>query len=149
MSESLQPLGLQHTRLPCLSLSPRVCSNPCPFSRWCHPTISSFVTPFSCPQSFPASGSLPTSQLFISGGQSIGASASVSVLPMTIQGRFPLRLTGLILQSRGMSRVVSSSTIQKHQFFATQPSFWSNLTTGKNHSLDYMDLCWQKDVFAF
>ena len=86
---------LQHARLPCLSLSPKVCSNSCPLNWWCHPTISSSVAPFSsCPQSFPASGSFPMSKLFASGGQSIGASASASVLPMNIQGWFPLGLTG-------------------------------------------------------
>ena len=97
MSNSLWPHGLQHARFPCPSLSPRVCSNSCPLSRWCHPTISSSVAPFSsCPQSFPASGSFPVSQFFTSSGQSIGASASAAVLPMNIQGRFPLGLTGLI-----------------------------------------------------
>ena len=96
MSDSLRPHGLQHTRLPCPALSPGVCSTSCPLSQWCHPTISSSVIPFSsCPQSFPASGSYPMSQLFASGGQSIGASASASVLPMNIQGWFPLGLTGL------------------------------------------------------
>ena len=91
--DSLQPHGLQHARLPCPSLSPRVCSHSCPLSWWCHPTISSSVTLFSsCPQSFPASESFPTSQLFASGGQNTGVSASVSVLPMNIQGWFPLGL---------------------------------------------------------
>ena len=124
----LQSHGLQQTRLPCPSQSPGVCSNLCPLSQWCHPTISSSVTPFSsCPPSFPASGSFPLSQLFPWGGQSIGASASASVLPMNIQGWFPLELTGLIsLQSKGLSRVFSSTTVQKHQFFGTQPSLWSN-----------------------
>ena len=97
MSSSLQPHRLQHNRLPYPSSTPRDCSNSCPFSRWCQPTISSSVVPFSsCSQSFPASGSFPVSQLFPSGGQSIGASASASVLPMTIHGWFPLGLTGLI-----------------------------------------------------
>ena len=102
VSDSLQPHGLQHTRLPCPSLSPGVCSNSCPLGWWCHPTISSSVTPFFfCPQSFPASGSFPMSQLFTSDGQSTGASASASVLSMNIQGLFPLGLTGLIaLQSK-------------------------------------------------
>ena len=106
MSDSLQPHGLQHTRLPCPALSPGVCSTSCPLSQWCHPTISSSVIPFSsCPQSFPASGSYPMSQLFASGGQSIGASASASVLPMDIQGWFPLGLTGLSsLLTKGLSR---------------------------------------------
>ena len=94
VSKSLWPHGLQHTRPPCPSPSPRACSNSCPVSRWCHPTISSSVIPFSCRQSFPTSGSFPMSQLFTSGGQSIGASASASVLPMNIQGWSPLGLTG-------------------------------------------------------
>ena len=98
-----------HTRLPCLSLSPRVCSNSCPLSQWCHPTISSSVTPFSfCPQSFPVPGSFPLSQLFTSGGQSIGA----SVHPMNIQGWFPLGLTSLILQSKGLSESSPASQFE-------------------------------------
>ena len=107
---------------------PRACSYSCPLSRWCHPTISSSVIPFSsCLQSFPASGSFPVSQFFISGSQSIGASASASVLPMNIQDWFPLRLTGLnSLQSKGLSRVFSKTTVQKHKFFGSQPSLWSN-----------------------
>ena len=115
-------------RLPCPSPSPRVCSNSCLLSRWCHPTISSSVTSFSsCPQSFPASGSFPVSWLFASGGYSIGASASASVLPVSIQGWFPLRLTDLMsLQSKGVLVVFYSTTIQKHQFLGTQPSLWSN-----------------------
>ena len=103
VSNSLWPHGLQHTRLPCPSLAPRTCTNSYPLSRWCHPTISSSVIPFSsCPQSFPASGSFLISQLFASGGQSIGVSTSASVPPMNIQGWFLLGLTGLIsLQSKG------------------------------------------------
>ena len=103
-------------------------SNSCPSSRWCHPAISSSVIPFSsCLQSFPASGSFPMSQLFTSGGQSIGASASASVLPMNIHDWFPLGLTDLIsLQSKGFSRVFCNTTVQKHQFFGTQLSLWSN-----------------------
>ena len=124
------PPGLEHPRLPCSSLSPRVCPNSCPLNRWCHPTISPSVTPFlSCPQSFPALRSFPMSWLFTSGDQSIGASvsASASFLPMNIQDWFPFGLIGLIfLQSKGLSRVFSSTTIQKHQFFGTQPSLWSN-----------------------
>ena len=110
---------LQQVRLPYPSPSSGVCSNSCPLSQWCHQAIPSSVAPFSsCPQSFPASGSFPMSWLFISGGQSIGASASASVLPMNIQGWFPLGLTGLIsLLPKGFSRVFSSSTVQKHQFF--------------------------------
>ena len=120
-SDSLWPHGLQHTSLPC-SLSPRVCSNSCSLSWWCYLTISSSAAPFSfCLQSFPASGSFPMSQLFASGDQSIRASVSTSVLPMNIQGWFPLGLIGLIsLQSKGLSRVFSSTTIWKHQFFSTQ-----------------------------
>jgi len=127
VSDSFWPYGLQHARLPCPSLSSRVCSNSCPLSQWCHPTISSSVIPFSCLQSFPASGSFPVSQLFTSGGQRIGASASASVLPVNIQGWFPLGLTGLIsLQSKRLWRVFSSTRVQKHQFFFIKPSLWSN-----------------------
>ena len=126
LSDSLQPHGLQDTSLPCPSLSPGVCSDSCPLSQWCHPTISTSVSPFfSCPQSFPASGSFPVSQLFASGGQSIEVSASV--LPMNIQDWFPLGWTGWIsLQSKGLSRVFSTTTIQKHQFFSIQLSLLSN-----------------------
>ena len=128
ISDSMRLRGLQHARLPCPSLSPEVCSNSCPLSWWCHPTISSSVFPFfSCPQSLQASGSFPMSWLFPSGGQSIGASASSSVLPTNIQDWFPLGLTGLIsLLAKWLSRVFSSITVQKHQFFSTQPSLWSN-----------------------
>ena len=128
MSNSLRPHGLQHARLPCPSLFPRVCSDSCPLSRWCHPTILSSVTPFSsCPQFFPESGSFPMSWPFVSRGQSIGTSASTSVFPKNIQGRFPLGLTGLIsLLSKEFSRVFSSTTIWKHQLFSTQSSLWSN-----------------------
>ena len=120
---SLQPQELLHAKLPFPPLSPRVCSNSCPLSQWCYPTISSSVVPFSsCPQSFPASGSFPISQLLPSGGQCVGTLASASVLPMNIQGWFSLGWTGLIsLQSKGLSRVFSSTTIRKHQFFSTQP----------------------------
>ena len=119
----LWPHGLQHARFPCPSLSPRVGSNSCPLSRWCHPSCP--VVPFSCLQSFTASGSFPMCQLFVSGGQSPGAGASV--LPMNIQGWFPLGWTGLIsLQSKGLSTVFSNTTVQKHQFFGAQPSLWSN-----------------------
>ena len=128
MSDSLWPHGLQHARLSCSSPSPGACSNPCPSNQWCHPTISSSVVPFSsCLQSFPASGSFLMSQLFTSDGRRIGASASASVLPKNIEGWFPLGLTGLIsLQSKGLLRVFSNTTVQKHQFFGLQPSFWSN-----------------------
>ena len=124
MSYCLGPHGLQHARLPCPSPTPRACSNSCPLSWWCHPTISSSVFPFfSYLQSFPASGSFPVSQFFASGGQSIGASASASVLPMNIQDWFPLGWTGLIsLESKGLSSVFSNTTVQKHQFFSAQLS---------------------------
>ena len=126
VSTSLQPHGLQHARLPCPPPTPGVYSNSCPSSWWCHPTISSSVIPFSsCLQSFPAKESFPMSQFFTSGGQSVGASASV--LPINIQDRFPLGWTGWIaLQSKGLSRVFSNTTVQKHQFFSTQLSLWSN-----------------------
>ena len=128
VSDSLRPHGLQHARLPCPSPSPRACSNSCPLSQWCHPTISSSVDPFSsCLQSFPASGSFQMSQLFTSGGQSIGVSASASVLPVNIQDWFPLGLTGWIsLRSKGLSRVFSNTTVWKHTFFGSQLSLWSN-----------------------
>ena len=128
MSDYLQPRGLQHARRPCPVLSPGVCSDLPPSGWWGHPNISSYVVPFSSfPQSFPASESFSVSWLFTSGDQSIGASASASVLPMNIQGWFPLGLTGLIsLQSKGLSKVFSSTTVEKHQFFSAQPSLWSN-----------------------
>ena len=118
----------QHARPPCPSPAPRVHSNSCPSSWWCHPAISSSVVPFSsCPQSLPASDSFPMSQLFASGGQSIGVSASASVLPMNTQGWSPLEWTGWIsLQSKGLSRVISSTTVQKHQLFGAQLSSQSN-----------------------
>ena len=120
MSDSLQPHGLQHARLPCPSPSPREGSNSCPSSRWCHPIISPSVVPFSsCLQSIPTSGSFQMSQLFPSGGQSTGAPASAIVLPMNIQDYFPLGLTGLIsLLSNGLSRVFSNTTVQKHQKYS-------------------------------
>ena len=114
VSDSLRPHGLQHDRPPCPSTTPGAYPNSCPLSRWCHPTISSSVVPFSCPWSFPASGSFPVSQLFASGGQSIVVSASASVLPMTIQDWFTLGLTGFIsLLSKGLSRGFSSTTVSK------------------------------------
>ena len=124
LSDSLQPHGPQQARPPCPSPTPGVHPNSCPSSRWCHPTISSSLVPFSfCLQSFPASESFQMSQLFTSGGQSIGVSASASFLPMNIQDWFPLGLTGWIsLQSEGLSRVFSNTTVQKHQFFCTQLS---------------------------
>jgi len=140
VSDSLWPHGLQHARLPCPSLSPRVCSNSCPLNQWCHITILSFIIPFSsCLQSFPALRSFPVSQLFSSSGQSIGTSASASVLPMNIQSWFPLGLTGWIsLQSNGLSRVFSKTTVQKHQFFSTQPSLWSNFHSHTWKSLSHV-----------
>ena len=128
VSDSLRPHGLQHTRLPCPSSTPGVHSNWCPLSQWCHPAISASVVPFSsCPQSFPASESFPMSQLFAWGGQSIGISALASFLPKKIQDRSPLECTGWIsLQSKGLSRVFSNTTVQKHQFFSAQLSSQSN-----------------------
>ena len=124
VSDSLGPHGLHYTRPPCPSPTPRVYPNSCPLSRWCHPTSSSSVVPFStCPQSFPASGPLQMSQLFATGGQSIGVNASTSVLPVNTQDWSPLGWTGWIsLQSKGLSRVFSNTTVQKHQFFCTQLS---------------------------
>ena len=131
VSDFLQPHGLQHARPPCLSSPPGVYSNSCSLSWWCHPTISSSVIPFpSCLQSFPASGSFQKSQFFTSGGQSIGVSASASVLPVNIQDWFPPGWAGWIsLQSKGLSRVFSNTTVQKHQFLSS--------------------LCWQSNVSAF
>ena len=147
------PCGLLHTRLLCPSLSPGVCSNSCPLNRWWHPTISSFVAPFStCPQSFPASGSFPMSQLFTSGSQSIGASASV--LPMSIQGWFPLGLIDwldLLAVQRALKSLLqhhsSKALILGHStFFMVQLSH-AHMTTGRTiHNFDYMDLC---DASAF
>ena len=136
----LQPHGLQHVMLPCPSLSPRVHLNSCSVSQWCHSTISSSVTPFSsCPQSFPAPRSFPMSWLFSSGGQSIGTSASASVLPINIQSWFPLGLTGLIfLPSEGLSRAFSNTTVGNHQFFSSHLFFYGATLTSihdywKNH----------------
>ena len=139
VSNSLQPYGLQHARLPCPSLSPGVCSNSCPLSWWCHQNISSFAAHFSsCPQFFPASRSFPVSWLFTSGGQTIGSSASKSVLPGNIQSWLPLGLTDWILLSKGLSRVFSNTTVQKHQFIGAQLSSQSKSCkhTWKNHSLN-------------
>ena len=164
MSNSFQPHGLQHAKLSCPSPPPEVCSNSLmslwwvsddiqPLSQWRHPTISSSDVPFSsCLQSFPASGSFPMSWLFTSGSQSIGVSASASVLPKNIQGWFPLGFTGLIsLLSNGLSRFFSSTTTWKHQFFGLLNGL--TLTSihdyWKNHSFDYMGLCWQNNISAF
>ena len=128
VSDSLWRHESQHARPPCPSPTPGVHSDSRPSSQWCHPAISSSVFPFSsCPQSLPASGCFQMSQLFASGGQSIGVSASTSVLPMYFQDWPPLGWTGWIsLQSKGLSRVFSNTTVQKHQFFSAQLSLWSN-----------------------
>ena len=142
VSDSLLPHGLQHARFPCPSPTLGVYSNSCLLHWWCHPNISPSVVPFSSHlQSFPASGSFPISWFFPSGGQSIGVSASASVLPMNIQNWFPLGWTGWIsLLSKGLSRVFSNTTVQKHQFFSAQLSLQSNshipyMTTGKTIAL--------------
>ena len=145
MSNSLQSHGLQHARLPCPSPTPRACSNSCPSNQWCHPPISSSVIPFSsCLQSFPASGTLPMSRLFALGGQSIGASASASVLLMYIQDWFPLGLTGLIsLLSKGLSSLLqyhsSKALILQHSAFFMVQLLHQYMTTGKTVIFDYMD----------
>ena len=128
VSDSLWPHGLQPAKLPCPSPTPGAYSNSCPLSWWCHPTISSSVFSLSsCLQSFLSSGSFQMSQFFTSCGQSIGVSASASVLPMNIQGWFPLGWTGWIsLLTKGLSSIFSNTTVQKHQFFGTQLSLWSN-----------------------
>ena len=142
---------MNHSTPPCPSPTPRVHPNPCPLSQWCHPDISSSVFPFSsCPQSFPTSWSFPMSWLFASGDQSIGVSASTSVLPMNTQDWSPLGWTGWIsLQSKGLSRVFSNTTVQNHQFFTFSFLYSPTLTSIQNHSLDQMDLCWQSNVSAF
>ena len=139
VSDSLQPHGPQHARPPCPSLTPGVYSNSCPLSRWCHPTISSFVVPFSCPQSFPASGSFPMSQFFASGGPSIGISASASVLPVNIQDWFPLWWFDLLavqgtLKSCLQHHSSKASILQRSAFFTVQISH-PYMTTGKTIAL--------------
>ena len=126
VANPLQPCGLQHVRPPCPSSSPKVCPSSCPLHPWCHPAISSSDTLFPfCPQSFPASGTFPMSQLFTSDDQNTGASASSSALPMISKGWLPLRLTGLIsLLSNRLSGVFSGTTIRRHQFFGALPSLW-------------------------
>ena len=153
MSNSLWTHGLYHARLPYSSLSLGVCSNLCSLSQWCHSTISSSVAPFSfCSQSFPAPGSFPTSWLFTSGDQSIGALASASVLPMNIQDKCPLGLTCLIsLQSKGLSSLLQHQNLKisilwLSAFFMFQLSF---IHYWKNHSFDYMDVCWQSNISVF
>ena len=150
MSYSLWPHGLQHARFPC----PGACSNSCPWSWWCHPTISSSVVPFSsCPKSFPASGSFPMSQFFVSGSQSIGVSASASVLPMNIQDWFPLGWTGWItfqfkiLKSLLQHLSSKASILQRSAFFIVQLSH-AYMTTGKTIALTSR-ICWQSNVSAF
>ena len=142
VSSFLWPHRLQQARPPCPSPTPGVHPNSCPVSQWCHPAISSSVVPFSsCPQSLPASGSFPMSQLFTSGGQSIEVSASASVLPKNTQDGLPLKWTGWFsLQSKGLSRVFSNTTVQKYQFFTAQLFYSPTLTSihdyWKNHSFD-------------
>ena len=148
---TLRPHGQQQARFPCPSPSPRVCSKSCPLSWWCHTTISSSVIPLSsCLQSFPALASFPVNWLFTLGGQSIGASAWESVLPMNIQSRFLVGLTGLVsltLES------LSSTTVKKHQFSAAQflcdPTLTSTHDFWKIHGFDYIALCQQGDISAF
>ena len=148
-SDSFWRHGQQHARLPCSSPTPGACSNSCPLSRWCHPNISySVLLSSSCLQSFPALGSVQMSQFFTSGGQSIGVSASASVLPMNIQDWFPLRFTVWIsFQFKGLSKVFSNTTFQKHQFFGTQLSLWFNshfhTWQPENYSFDKTDMCQQ------
>ena len=155
MSDSLRPHESQHTRPSCPSPTPGFHSDSRPSSWWCHPAISSSVVPFSsCPQSLPASESFPMSQLFVWGGQSTRVSALASVLPVNTEDWYPSEWTGWIsLQSEGLSRVFSNTTVQKHQFFGAQLSSQSTLTSiheyWKNHSLDQTDLCWQSNVSAF
>ena len=144
MPDSSWPQGLEHARLLCPWLFPRVCPSSCPMNQWCHPTISSSVVPFSsCHRSFPASGSFPVSWLFVSGGQSIEASASASVLPKSIQGWFPLGLTDLIsLVSKGLWRVLSRTTIRKHQFLSVQSNSHPSLPLPHG-------LCWKRRFPSF
>ena len=155
MSNSSQSHGLSFARLPCSSLSAGVCANSCPLRRWSHPTVLSTVAPFSSlPQSFSASGSFPMTQLFVSHGQSVGASTSASVFPINIQGWFPLWLTGLIsLLSKGLSRVFSNTTIRNHQFLALSLLYGPALTSihdyWKNQSFEYTYLCQRSDVSVF
>ena len=160
MSDTLQPYRLQQSRLPCPSLTPGAFSKSCPLNQWYHTSISSSVIPFfSCSQSFPAAGFFPMNQIFASAGQSIGASASASVLPTNIKGWFPLGLTGVTsLVSKVLSRIFSSTTIRKHQFFGPlvqllDPSSGSkphiHMTTRKNCMYYYMNLCQQSDASVF
>ena len=146
MSDSLWPHGLQHARLPCPSPSPGACSNSCPLNRWCHPTISSSVTPFSsCLQSFPALGSFPMSRLFASGDQIIGASTSALVLPMNIQHWFPLGLTGT-LKNLLQNHSLKASALPSLPSLFYGPTFTSVHDYWENHSFDCSDLYGQSDV---
>ena len=155
MSNSVQPHGPQHIRPPCLSSTPGVHSNSCPLSQWCHPIISSSVIPFSFRlQCFPASRSFQMSQVFVSGGQSIGVSDSTSVLPMNIQDWYPLGWTDWIsLQSKGLSKVFSNTTVQSISSlvlgFLYNPTLTSIHDHWKNHSPNKKDLCWQSNASAF
>ena len=150
----LWPQGLQNARPPCPSPSPEVCPGSCPLHQWCNPTVSSSDTLLFCPQSLPVSGTFLMSQLFISDDQNTGASASESVLLMSIQGWFPLRLTGLIsLLFKGLSGVFSSTIVQRHQFFGALPSLWSsshNQTWPLGRPQLWLhDLCKQSNISAF
>ena len=155
MSDSLWPHGLQYARLPCSSVSPGVCSNSCPLNQWCCPNHLILCPPLLLlPSIFPSIRVFSMSGLFQSGGHSIRASPLASVLPMNIQVWFSLELTHLIsLQFKGLSRVLFSTTVQKHQFFGTQTSLWSNShiihDCWKNHSFDCTDLCRQSNASAF
>ena len=154
MSHSLWPRGLQHARLPCPSLSPGICSNSCPLSWWYHPIISSSPAFFSsCLQSFPASRSFPVSWLFTSSGQSIATSASESVRPVNTEGWLPLRLTGLILLSKEISRVFPSTTVWKHQSLSLSLLYGPTLTSmhdyWKNRNFDHTDLGQQSNISTF
>ena len=154
VSGPLWPYRLQHTILPCPSLSPGVCSNSCPLSWWCYLTISSSTVPSSfCLQSFLASGSFLTSQFFTSGGQNIGVSASTSVLPMNIQNWFPLRWTGSPCSPRDSQESCLTPQFKSISFlvlsFLYSPTLTSIYDHWKNHSLDWTDLCWQSNVSAF
>ena len=154
MSDSSWPHGLQHTKLHSPSPSPKVCPSSCPLHRWCHPAISSSDALFFCPQSFPVSGTFSMSHLFTSDDQNTGASASASVLPMSIQGWFPLRLTGLIsLLSKGLQEPFPAPQFQSINSLVLCLLYGPTLTTihdhWEYHSLDYMELCQQSDVSAF
>ena len=143
--------GMQHNRLPCPSPIPRAYSSSCALGQWCHPNISSSVDPFpSCLQSFPAPGSVPKSQFFPSGGKSIGALASASVLPVNIQDWFPLGFSGwMSLQFKGLSRVFSNTTVQRYQFFSISQLSHLYMTTGKKHNFHYRDLWLESNSSTF